>query len=145
MRMAPKSRMGELERAVLEVLWSAEPEEGWWTVRDVHAALAARPGRRDSAYTTVMTVLQRMAGKGLVEQQRDGRAYRYRAAGSREEMTAGLMRDALDEFARDDRRTALVAFVGEASAADREALREALAALEAGQSSGNATERSGRA
>ena len=92
--MAPKSRMGELERAVLEVLWSAEPEEGWWTVRDVHAALAARPGRRDSAYTTVMTVLQRMAGKGLVEQQRDGRAYRYRAAGSREEMTAGLMRDA---------------------------------------------------
>jgi predicted transcriptional regulator len=137
--------MGELERAVMEVLWSAAPEDGWWTVRDVHAALAARPGRRDSAYTTVMTVLQRMAGKGLVEQQRDGRAYRYRAAGSREEMTAGLMRDALDEFASDDRRTALVAFVGEASAADREALREALEALEASSRSGNATGRSGRA
>ena len=140
--MAPKSRMGELERAVLEVLWSAAPdaapEDGWWTVRDVHAALAARPGRRDSAYTTVMTVLQRMAGKGLVEQQRDGRAYHYRAGGSREEMTAGLMRDALDEFASDDRRTALVAFVGEASAADRDALREALAALEAAERPGRA-------
>jgi predicted transcriptional regulator len=126
--------MGELERAVMEVLWSgspdAAPEDGWWTVREVHAVLAARPGRRDSAYTTVMTVLQRMAGKGLVEQQRDGRAHRYRAGGSREDLTAGLMRDALDEFASDDRRTALVAFVGEASAADREALREALAALE---------------
>jgi BlaI family transcriptional regulator, penicillinase repressor len=131
--MAPKSRMGELERAVMEVLWSPAPDGGWWTVRDVHAALAARPGRRDSAYTTVMTVLQRMAGKGLVEQQRDGRAYHYRAGGSREEMTAGLMRDALDEFASDDRRTALVAFVGEASAADRDALREALAALEAAE------------
>jgi len=131
--MAPKSRMGELERAVMEVLWSPAPDSGWWTVRDVHAALAARPGRRDSAYTTVMTVLQRMAGKGLVEQQRDGRAYHYRAGGSREEMTAGLMRDALDEFASDDRRTALVAFVGEASAADRDALREALAALEAAE------------
>jgi predicted transcriptional regulator len=144
--MAPKSRMGELERAVMEVLWSPAPDTapdgGWWTVRDVHAALAARPGRRDSAYTTVMTVLQRMAGKGLVEQQRDGRAHRYRAGGSREEMTAGLMRDALDEFASDDRRTALVAFVGEASVADREALREALAALEA---SGEATGHPGRA
>jgi predicted transcriptional regulator len=129
--------MGALERAVMEVLWSPAPDGAadgaWWTVRDVHAALAARPGRRDSAYTTVMTVLQRMAGKGLVEQQRDGRAYRYRAGGSREEMTAGLMRDALDEFASDDRRTALVAFVGEASAADRDALREALAALEAAE------------
>jgi predicted transcriptional regulator len=137
--------MGELERAVMEVLWSPAPDAGsgggWWTVRDVHAALAARPGRRDSAYTTVMTVLQRMAGKGLVEQQRDGRAYHYRAGGSREEMTAGLMRDALDEFASDDRRTALVAFVGEASVADREALREALAAME----SSEATGRPGRA
>lgn len=133
--MAPKSRMGELERAVIEVLWSPAPDGGdWWTVRDVHAALSAQPGRRDSAYTTVMTVMQRMAGKGLVQQERDGRAHRYRAGGSREELTAGLMRDALDEFATaDDRRTALVAFVGEASEADRAALRAALEALEASE------------
>ena len=39
------------------------------------------------------------------------------------------MRETLDEFAVDDRRTALVAFVGEASAEERAALREALAAL----------------
>lgn len=130
--MAPKSRMGELERAVIEVLWTPAPDGGaWWTVRDVHDALSAGPARRDSAYTTVMTVMQRMAGKGLVAQERDGRAYRYRAGGSREEMTAGLMRDALDEFATDDRRTALVAFVGESSEADRRALREALEAMEA--------------
>ena len=44
------------------------------------------------------------------------------------------MRDALGEFAEEtnkqDRQAALVAFVGEASAADRRALRDALAALE---------------
>ena len=135
--MAPKSRMGELERAVMDQLWSSPepgdpaPDEGrderWWTVREVHAALAAR---RDFAYTTVMTVLQRMADKGLVEQQRDGRAHRYRAVDSRSTMTAGLMREALDEFATTDRRTALVAFVGRASAEERRALREALQELE---------------
>ncbi len=128
--MAPKSRMGELERAVMDQLWSGAPAgapDGWWTVREVHEALAER---RDIAYTTVMTVMQRMAGKGLVEQQRDGRAYHYRAADSRSAMTAGLMREALDEFATGDRRTALVAFVDEASDEERRALREALEALD---------------
>ena len=75
-------------------------------------------------------VLARMAKKGLVAQQRDGRAYRYRAAASRGSMTADLMREALDEFGTPDRRTALVAFVGEASAEERAALRAALAELE---------------
>lgn len=127
--MAPKSRMGELERAVMETLWVPAPDGGdWWTVRDVHATLAAD---REIAYTTVLTVLQRLSVKGIVGQERDGRAHRYRASGSRDEMTAGLMREALDEFAAGDRRTALVAFVGEASEEERRALREALEAIEA--------------
>jgi succinyl-CoA synthetase alpha subunit len=46
-------------------------------------------------------------------------------------MTAELMRDALEEFATGDPRTALVAFVGETSPEERAALRDALAALDA--------------
>lgn len=112
----------------MDRLWAADRARAF-TVRDVHETLAAE---RDIAYTTVMTVLDRLAKKGLVAQERDGRAYRYRAAASRGSMTADLMREALEEFGSDDRRTALVAFVGEASAEDREALREALARLERG-------------
>jgi predicted transcriptional regulator len=123
--MPRRSQLGDLERAVLEVLWA--PADEPLTVREVHEALAAG---RDLAYTTVMTVLDRMARKDLVEQQRAGRAYRYRALSSRSEMTAELMRDTLGEFAEEDRRAALVAFVDEASDADRRALREALAQLE---------------
>ena len=119
-----KPRLGDLERAVLEVLWHASTPR---TVRDVYDELATG---RDLAYTTVMTVLDRLAKKGLVVQERDGRADRYRAAASRSEMTADLMRDALDEFATGDRRPALVAFVGEVSEEERAALREALAALD---------------
>jgi len=112
----------------METLWDAG--DGWRTVREVHDVLAKD---RDIAYTTVMTVLDRMARKQIVEREREGRAWRYRPAQSRGAMTAEVMRQALGEFAEGnegDREAALVAFVGEASAADRQALREALAALE---------------
>jgi len=124
-----RSNLGDLERSVIETLWDAG--DSWLTVREVHEALAKD---RDIAYTTVMTVLDRMTRKDLVERERDGRAWRYRPTQSRGAMTAEVMRQALGEFTEEtnqrERAAALVAFVGEASAADRRALREALAALE---------------
>jgi len=125
----PRSNLGDLERSVIETLWDAG--DAWLTVREVHESLAKS---RDIAYTTVMTVLDRMTRKDLVERERDGRAWRYRPTQSRGAMTAEVMRQALGEFTEEtnprDRAAALVAFVGEASASDRRALREALATLE---------------
>ena len=123
--------MGELERAVMEHLWAVEADangrDGWRTVREVHEALAAE---RDIAYTTVMTVMDRLSKKSLVRQRKEGKAYLYRAADSRGAMTADLMRSALTEFAESDRTNALLAFVGESTEEEREALRRALAELE---------------
>jgi predicted transcriptional regulator len=110
----------------MDVLWGAGGD-GVMTVREVHGALV--PGR-DVAYTTVMTVLDRMARKELVFQERDGRAFRYRARASRAELTAELMHEALSDFTGDDRGQALVAFVGDASADDLDALRRALDELD---------------
>lgn len=123
---ANRKNFGDLERAVMDVLWATEPGTTL-TVREVHSRLAED---RDIAYTTVMTVMDRLARKEMVDQERDGRAYRYRARATRGEMTADLMRGALDEFAQHDRHTALAAFVDDAPAEDIEALRRALAALE---------------
>jgi predicted transcriptional regulator len=83
-------RLGELERAVMNCLWGA-PDRAL-TVRDVHEALLAD---RQIAYTTVLTTLQRMARKGLLDQQRDERAHRYRAVATRDQMFAELLADAL--------------------------------------------------
>lgn len=121
-----RARFGDLERAVLDVLW-AHPDRGL-TVREVCDQVSQQ---REIAYTTAMTVLDRMAKKGLLDQERAGRAYTYRARSSRAEMTAELMRGTLDEIAADDRSNALVAFVGEATSDEVATLREALAALEA--------------
>lgn len=79
------------------------------TVRQVHEALSAR---RDLAYTTVMTVLQRLAKKDLVVQHRDDRAHRYAPVHGRDELVAGLMVDALAQANNSGaREAALVHFV----------------------------------
>jgi predicted transcriptional regulator len=124
--MARQARLGELEQAVMDRLWSSpEPQ----TVRQVHEALSAQ---RDLAYTTVMTVLQRLAKKNLVVQHRDDRAHRYAPTHGRDELVAGLMVDALDQAAdTGSRRAALVHFVERVGDDEAEALRLALAELEA--------------
>jgi predicted transcriptional regulator len=108
---------GELERAVIDVLWDAGAP---MTARSVADAL---PGR-ELAVTTVLTVLSRLEGKGVVRRIRDGRAHLYEAVASREEHTATLMHQVLDTAT--DRDAALARFVGSVSAADLEALRRAL-------------------
>ena len=126
--MAKLTRLGELERAVMDHLWSStEPQ----TVRQVHEALAAH---RDLAYTTIMTVLQRLAKKNLVVQHRDDRAHRYAPMHGRDELVAGLMVDALDQVEDSgSREAALVHFVERVGAGEAAALRRALAELESKQ------------
>ncbi|MCP3423912.1 BlaI/MecI/CopY family transcriptional regulator [Nocardioides pinisoli] len=127
--MSPRSRMGELEQAVLEALWDLDASRCGADVPDGHGAsgreVHERLVGRDLAYTTVMTVLDRLVRKDLVVRQRDGRAFRYAPRLTRAAMTAELMHEAL-EGTRGDREQALVSFVGEASAEDLAALRRAL-------------------
>jgi predicted transcriptional regulator len=111
------AQLGELERAVMDVLWDAE---GTRTVREVAAAL----GRDDLAYTTVMTVLDRLAKKGVVARERDGRAWRYQPSLGRESFVTGLMLDALELAG--DRDAVLAHFARSVSGPEADVLRTAL-------------------
>ncbi len=78
MQDLPPHPLGELEAAVLEVLWtSREP----LAVREVLAKVRRKPAL---AYTTVLTVLDRLHGKGVVVREKDGKAYRYAPRVTRE-------------------------------------------------------------
>src|SRR6516225_1937780 len=104
----------------MDVLWDAvEP----LTVRQVGLRLT----NRDLAHTTVMTVLDRLAKKGFARRERDGRAWRYRAAATREAYVTELMLNALDQTG--DRRAALARFARSVSQTEAAALRRALEAL----------------
>lgn len=119
--MAAVTRLGELERAVMDVLWDHSPPAATGlTVRDVAEALHDR----GLAYTTVMTVLDRLAGKGMVRRERTGRAWSYRPAASREAYIARLMLDALDLAGSRD--AALVRFARSVTGDEAQVLRRAL-------------------
>jgi len=64
-------RLAELELDCMKVLWKYPGS----SVAQVRAGL-----QRPLAYTTVMTVLDRMSAKGLVARRKNGRAYLYTAA-----------------------------------------------------------------
>jgi BlaI family transcriptional regulator, penicillinase repressor len=72
--------ISETELEVLRVLW----EYGPGTVRDVNAVL--RRQRRRRAYTTVLTLLQRLQTKGYVTSDKSGLAHVFCAAVSREDL-----------------------------------------------------------
>jgi len=95
--------LGPLERAVMEYVWD---HEGAVTVRSVADAVGVRRGL---AYTTVMTVMERLWRKGLLVRRRAGRAYLYQPRTTREEHTAQIVGRVL-AGAR-DRRSALLGFV----------------------------------
>ncbi len=106
----------------MDVLWDSD---GDLSVREVHERLGEQ---RDLAYTTVMTVLDRLAKKKVVTRSRDGRAWQYSPVGSREEMTAASMRNTLESLDSGDRKAAMLHFIGGASKeeiADLQALLEA--------------------
>lgn len=111
------AKLGELERAIMQVLWAAgEPV----TAREIGDALVGR----ELAKTTVLTVLGRLEKKGRVVRCRDDWAHTYQAAATREEYVAQLMHDALGDAS--DRTAALARFVDQVSDDEAQALREAL-------------------
>jgi predicted transcriptional regulator len=110
--------LGELERAIMEVVWAAD---GPVTGRAVVDELTRE---RPVAYTTVLTVMDRLAGKGMLTRQRRGRAHLYRAAKSRAAYTADLMASVLGSS--DDRSAVLLHFVEQIPSEQAEALRAAL-------------------
>jgi predicted transcriptional regulator len=108
--------IGPLEERVLELLWRSRGER---SARDVQEELGGL------AYTTVMTTLDRLYKKGLLDRRRAGRAYRYAPRTSREALAAGLLRRWLDRMLpRAPARPLLASFVDAVGEHDRELLGE---------------------
>ncbi|MFI6584681.1 BlaI/MecI/CopY family transcriptional regulator [Embleya sp. NPDC050493] len=111
-------RLGELEARVMRCIWRLNRPS---SVREVQEALLPE---RELAYTTVMTVLDKLFRKGLLRRRLHGRAFRYEAVRSRDAYTAELMR--ADWAAGDSRAGALVHFVEGMTPEQIQALRDAL-------------------
>jgi predicted transcriptional regulator len=100
------SVFGTLELRVLDVLWERGEES---TVRDV------LPYFPNAAYTTVMTTMERLHRKGVLERRKAGRAFLYRPAQSREELESRIIVRTLEPLLQDNPEPVLSCLVEEVS------------------------------
>jgi len=99
-------RFGPLEAEVIGAIWKAKEP---LTVRQLLDALN-RSRVPELAYTTVMTVMNRLVDKGVLKRERQGRGYAYEAIA---DDAAGL---AVHGVMREHGNAAIAHFVAEARA-----------------------------
>src|SRR5262249_4298287 len=80
------SSLGPLERRVIEVLWSRQDAA---CVRDLHSDFP------EIAYTTLMTTLDRLHRKGVLDRMKLGRAFYYTPRVNSDELESMLAAEAL--------------------------------------------------
>ncbi len=112
------SRFGELEAVVMDRLWNHGE------AMSVRQVLQAMPASHPVAYTTVMTVMERLYRKGLLDRQEQHRAFLYQPRQSRADHAAQMMAQALADSA--DRTAALMHFADQVTPSEARALWEAL-------------------
>jgi predicted transcriptional regulator len=109
--------LGSLEAKIMRVAWD-DPGQ-YLQVRDVLARMGD-----DLAYTTVMTVMNRLYEKGLLRRRRVGRAWAYKPSSTREAYAAATMAEALSVAG--NRTAALLHFVADLDPGEAAALRRLL-------------------
>jgi predicted transcriptional regulator len=109
---------GELESAIMDVVWASDRA---YLVREVRERLSYN---RSLAYTTVMTVMNILYGKGVLCREKHGRAWRYWPAESREDHDARLMAEVLRSGGNE--HITMMRFVERVSDEERESLRNAV-------------------
>jgi len=114
--------LGPLEAEIMRLVWKKGP----CTVRQIHRVLA---GRRDIAYTTVMTTMSRLSDKGMLDRSRQGMAYLYQPAMTKPEFDQWVLRSVLSGLLEAyDKRTldCLVEFLSQERPEQLEHLRQVL-------------------
>jgi|YelNatPaOPRAMG01_1025707.scaffolds.fasta_scaffold00742_4 predicted transcriptional regulator len=87
----PREIPPPLELECLKVLWKT----GEASVKEVREALA---GRKDLAYTTVMTLLDRLVRRGSASRRKVGRLFVYTPIANREALRAVAVRELVEAF-----------------------------------------------
>jgi predicted transcriptional regulator len=82
-------QLGPFERQLLQKLWS----HGSATVRELLA-----DGKIHQAYTTVMTTVDRLYKKGLLDRVAEGRAFRYTPRHTPEELQRGTALESIRQL-----------------------------------------------
>lgn len=109
--------LGKLEASVMEVVW----QRGRVSVREVYEALSQE---RRLAYTTVMTIMARLAEKKFLCKEKQGHAYYYTPALSRNEFDSSVVGEVIDGLLDDYGEAAFAHFLDRLSKEDASRLEK---------------------
>lgn len=111
-RTGIRAPLGKLELSVMRHVWTCG--EAGCLAQEVFKVLEAE---RPLALTTILTTLDRLNDKGILVREKEGKAYRYRAAVSEDALqkriVAGVLGDLLAQFPK-----AVAAYFAEPNASD---------------------------
>jgi predicted transcriptional regulator len=117
------SLKGTLQAELMRVLWEGGPG----TVEDVRTRL---PEAQRGAYTTVQTVLNRLAERGLLARERRGKSLRYSPLISEAEYVSSALRRTLDSASSAAKAAALAEIIGSLGGAELRELQQQASAIE---------------
>ncbi len=117
----PRRGAGQLEAAVLSVLWQAGRP---LSPGEVQQTLAGPAGAPELSYSTVVTILSRLHAKKALERRREGRAFRYAPVADEAGLAARRLAAMLDKAP--DRQAVLSRFVADLSGSDEQLVRDLL-------------------
>ena len=109
----------ELESEVMEEVW----RQGRTNVRAVMEALNKKR-RKDRAYTTYMTIMARLARKGLLHREREGRTDMYWPKLTREQFLRSRAQQEVSSLVDEFGEVALVHFAKEFDKLDPARMRQ---------------------
>lgn len=113
--LSPQPLLGELEAAVMQIIW----QRGEVTVRDVLDALLPE---RPLKYTTVMTVMSRLAQKGVLVARKQGKTFYYHPTLTMDELIAHRAQRAVQTVLANYGDAAMAYFLRELAGVDSERL-----------------------
>ncbi len=125
----PDQLLGELEAAIMHIVWQQHEV----SVRDVLEVL--QPSR-PLKYTTVMTVMSRLAQKGVLATRKQGKSFYYHAMATPDEFVAQRAQRAVQDVLTSFGDIAIASFLRQISEGDpeqRARLRELIARVEVEQ------------
>ncbi len=108
--------LGSLESEVMDIIWRKDCEV---CVRDIYEYLA---GKRGIAYTTVMTIMGRLAEKNILRKRKEGKTDFYTPSMTREEFTSRVVANVVDSLLEDFADVTLAHFLSRVRQNDRETI-----------------------
>ena len=123
-------RLGELEKLILQYFWDIGPA-------DAKQVFSYFEKKRGGTLNTIQSTLDRLFKKGLLQREKEGHAFQYRAAVKRDAFLGNLINEISSDFGGSGNNALLAAFSSLSSDLDSSQLDELERLIDQRRSLGN--------